>query len=75
MYRQSTDNLVAGLSSRAKLEEDLYLQVDKLVALVSVQTVLDNGDYQPSRAIRNHYSLVIEEHALAVSKLLNQLFG
>lgn len=75
MRRQFTNNLVEELSSRAKLQEDLYLQVDKLVALVSVQTALDNGDYQPNRAIRNHYSLVIEEHALAVRKLLNQLFG
>ncbi len=73
MYRQFTDNLVEGLSSRARLEEDIYLQVDKLVALVSVQTALDNSDYQPNRAIRNHYSLVIEEHALEIRNLLNQL--
>jgi len=71
--RQFTDRLVGELSSRAKVEEELYLQVDKLVALVSVQTALDNSDYQPTRAVRNHYSLVIEEHALSVRALLNEL--
>lgn len=75
MHRQFTDSLVEELSSRARLEEDLYLQVDKLVALVSVQTALDSGDYQPGPAIRNHYSLVVEEHALAIRKLLSQLFS
>lgn len=75
MHHQFTGSLQAELSSRARLEEDLYLQVDKLVALVSVQAALDSGDYQPGPAVRNHYSLVIEEHALAIRRLLEQLFG
>ncbi|MCW8128081.1 hypothetical protein [Microbulbifer halophilus] len=75
MHRQLTDSLFEEPSLRVRLEEDLYLQVDKLVALVAVQTALDNGDYQPNPAIRNHYSLVIEEHALAIRELLRQLFS
>lgn len=58
----------------AKLEDALYLQADKLLALCSVQAAWANGDYTPSPATRNHYSIVLEEQALELRRLLDRAF-
>ncbi|MEX1033480.1 MAG: hypothetical protein WDZ30_08970 [Cellvibrionaceae bacterium] len=61
--------------SDPQLEDALYLQVDKLLALCAVQIALAAGDHTPSPATRNHYSLVMEEQTLELRYLLDRLFA
>lgn len=61
-------------SPHAELEDQIYLQIDKLLALVSVQAALDTSDYDPRPSTRNHYSLVIEEHTIELRQLIDKLF-
>lgn len=57
------------------LEDEIYLQLDKLQALTALQTLMNSAD-DPDvpRKHYQHYSLVIEEHLLKLRGLLNQLF-
>lgn len=59
----------------SKLEDALYLQADKLLALCSVQSAWANADYTPSPSTRNHYSLIMEEQALELRRLLDRAFA
>lgn len=59
----------------SNLEDALYLQADKLLALCSVQAAWASSDYLPSASTRNHYSLVIEEQALVLRRLLERAFS
>ncbi len=61
-------------SPHPELEDQIYLQIDKLLALVSVQAALDTSDYNPRPSTRNHYSLIIEEHAVELRRLIDQVF-
>lgn len=45
---------------QATLEDQLYLQADKLLALCAAQTALDNSDEPLALGIRSHYSLLME---------------
>jgi hypothetical protein len=63
---------LAAVNSR--LEDALYLQADKLLALCAVQSAWAGADCEPSPATRNHYALVMEEQALELRRLLDRLF-
>lgn len=57
------------------LEDEIYLQLDKLQALIALQTLM-NSTEDPAlpRKHYQHYSLIMEEHLLRLRGLLNQLF-
>lgn len=57
------------------LEDALYLQADKLLALCSVQAAWVTADCDPSPATRHHYSIIMEEQALELRRLLDRLFA
>lgn len=57
------------------LEDEIYLRIDKLQALCSAQIILDSSDVAPTRCIRTHYSMVIDEQVTELRNLLNQLFN
>lgn len=56
------------------LEDALYLQADKLLALCTVQSTWTSADCEPSSATRSHYALILEEQARELRRLLDQLF-
>lgn len=57
------------------LEDEIYLQLDKLQALTTLQTLM-NSTEEPAipRKHYQHYSLIMEEHLVKLRALLNQLF-
>lgn len=73
MQRKASDGMDPTLI--ADLEDKLYLQADKLLALCAAQTALDNGDQQLPLGIRSHYSLLMEEQARALRSTLEKLLG
>lgn len=58
----------------ADLEDRIYLQMDKLAALCSMQVIADTNECQVPLGLRTNYSVVLEEHALALRSLLDQVF-
>lgn len=61
-------------SERAELEDQIYLQMDKLLALCGMQSIADANDCQVPLGLRTNYSVVLEEQALNLRKLLNDMF-
>lgn len=56
------------------MEDALYLRADKLLALCAVQAAWATADCNPSPATQHHYSLIMEEQALELRRLLDRLF-
>ncbi len=57
------------------LEDEIYLQLDKLQALTALQTLVNSvEDPVIPKKHNHHYSLVVEEHLLKLRGLLNRLF-
>lgn len=63
-----------GTRISGELEDAIYLQMDKLLALCGMQALADGSDCEVPLGLRSNYSVVLEEHALALRKLLDQLF-
>jgi hypothetical protein len=59
---------------RGRLEDELYLHADKLIALCVAQSALDSNDCLLPLGIRSHYSLLMEEQARALRHMLDTLF-
>lgn len=74
---KKADNAELNLSflNKYALEDEIYLQLDKLQALAALQTLM-NSTEEPDvpRKHYQHYSLIVEEHLLKLRGLLNQLF-
>lgn len=56
-----------------EMEDKVYLQIDKLVALCSMQAIADTNECEVPLGLRTNYSVVLEEHALALRKLLDEV--
>jgi hypothetical protein len=57
------------------LEDEIYLQLDKLQALAGLQTLMNSiEDSAVPRKHFQHYSLIIEEHLQKLRGLVNQMF-
>lgn len=57
------------------LEDEIYLQMDKLQALGALQTLIYSAE--ETNIVRKHhihYSLIMEEHLQKLRTLLDQLF-
>lgn len=57
------------------LEDEIYLQLDKLQALTALQTLMNSmEDPAVPRKHFQHYSLIMEEHLQKLRGLVNQMF-
>ena len=59
---------------RAELEDQIYLQMDKLLALCGMQSIADANDCEVPVGLRTNYSVVLEEQAQNLRELLNEMF-
>lgn len=64
----------AGKKISGDLEDKVYLQMDKLAALCSMQVIADTNECQVPLDLRTNYSAVLEEHAFALRALLDEVF-
>ncbi|HEY8939550.1 MAG TPA: hypothetical protein VIM59_05160 [Cellvibrio sp.] len=74
---KKTDNTEMNLDflKNYVLEDEIYLQLDKLQALTALQTLMNSAEETPySRQHLQCYSLIMEEHLHKLRALLNQLF-
>jgi hypothetical protein len=60
--------------TKAELEDQLYLQMDKLLALCGMQAIADANDCEVPLGLRTNYSVVLEEQAVALRRLLDRMF-
>lgn len=71
---QEPTDYVGARKAAAELEDKVYLQMDKLSALCSMQAIADTNECEVPLGLRTNYSVVLEEHALALRQLLDQVF-
>ncbi len=74
---KKTDNVELNLDflNNYALEDEIYLQLDKLQALTALQTLMNSTeDPMLPRKHYQHYSLIMEEHLVRLRVLVNQLF-
>ncbi|MGQ9427611.1 hypothetical protein ACXYTJ_14920 [Gilvimarinus sp. F26214L] len=69
-YKPTTD-----LKESAALEDEIFLQMDKLLALCVAQTALTEGEQELALGTRSYYALVVEEQARRVRETLARLLG
>jgi hypothetical protein len=68
-------DLRSALDSEGALEDEVYFQMDKLLALCTAQTALDHSDQELPVGVRSHYSLLMEEQARTLRDALEKLLG
>ncbi|GAB1264950.1 hypothetical protein NBRC116493_21500 [Aurantivibrio infirmus] len=68
-------DIVESMQQRGSLEDSIYLQLDKLQALCSAQTVLNASEAVPTSNTRTYYSMVIEEQTTELRKLIDILLA
>lgn len=56
------------------LEDEIYLQLEKLRVLTSMQTMLTSTDALPTREQYYHYGLVLEDQISRLKGLIDELF-
>lgn len=57
------------------LEDEIYLQLDKLQALAALQALMHSAeDSEMHKKHYHHYSLILEEQLQKLRGLLNRLF-
>lgn len=75
---QSVDSqkeAAAKFNETYEFEDALFLAVDKLQALCTAQSQLDNGESPLSANTRAHFSLVIEDQVKEIRRMLVAHFG
>jgi len=68
-------DIVESMQKRGSLEDSIYLQLEKIQALCSAQTILSSSDAVPTPATRTYYSMVIEEQTSELRRLIDILLG
>lgn len=63
------------LAAKGALEDELYVQADKLLALCAAQSALDSCDSPLPFGIRGNYSVLMEEQARILRNTLDRLFA
>lgn len=66
-------DIVESVQQRGSLEDSIYLQLDKMQALCTAQTALSSSDALPTPKTRTYYSIVIEEQASELRRLIDIL--
>ncbi len=56
------------------LEDEIYQQLDKLQALVSLHTLLNTTDTPPTRTQSLYFTMTVEEQLGKLRLLVDQLF-
>lgn len=74
MKEQAKGELNLSFLSNYLLEDEIYLQLDKLQALVSLQTLLNTAETTPTRAQHLYYAMTVEEQLGKLRELVDELF-
>lgn len=74
MKEQARGELNLSFLSNYLLEDEIYLQLDKLQALVSLQTLLNTAETTPTRAQHLYYAMTVEEQVGKLRELVDELF-
>lgn len=74
MREVSKEDIVTNRCFQPEMEDRVYIQMDKLITLCSIQSLLDSGECLPNPTNRNCFSHIVEEHALELRRLLDSLF-
>lgn len=74
MKEQAKGELNLSFLSNYLLEDEIYLQLDKLQALVSLQTLLNTGEISLTRAQHLYYAMTVEEQLGKLRELVDELF-
>lgn len=74
MKEQAKGNLNLGFLNNYQIEDDIYLQLDKLQALVSLQTLLNTAESAPTRAQQLYYAMTLEEQLEKLRGMVDELF-
>ncbi|MCW8193371.1 hypothetical protein F6455_01060 [Proteobacteria bacterium 005FR1] len=62
------------LRHSSDLEDEVYLQMDKVLALCGMLSIADSNECDIPLGLRSNYSVVLEEQALALRRLLDRMF-
>lgn len=68
-------DIVESMQKRGSLEDSIYLQLEKIQALCSAQTILNSSDAIPTPTTRTYYSMVIEEQTSELRRLIDILLA
>lgn len=68
-------DIVESMQKRGSLEDSIYLQLEKIQALCSAQTILNSSDAIPTPTTRAYYSMVIEEQTSELRRLIDILLA
>ena len=74
MREQAKGELNLNFLNTYLLEDEIYLQLDKLQALSALQTLLNTTETPPTRTQYLHYSMTLEEQVNKLRALVDQLF-
>ena len=74
MKEQAKGELNLGFLNNYLLEDEVYLQLDKLQALFALQTLLNTTETPPTRAQYLYYSMTLEEQVTKLRGLVDHLF-
>jgi hypothetical protein len=75
MKKADTTELKLDFLQNCALEDEIYLQIDKLQALSALQTLVNTAeDITIPKKHSLHYSLILEEQLLKLRNQLDQLF-
>jgi hypothetical protein len=68
-------DIVESLRANEPLEDDVFLQLEKIEALCNVRKAADAGEASmPSRTM-TYFSMILEQEVKALRKLLDQIFS
>lgn len=72
---KKADELNLDFLNNYMLEDEIYLQLDKLESMVALQTLMSSvEDPAVPRKHFQHYALIMEEHLHKLRDLVNQMF-
>lgn len=74
MSKRASTELNLNFLNNYTLEDEVYLRIDKLQAMCAAQVMLNTSDTPMASHIRIYHSMVIEEQAIELRKLIDQLF-
>ncbi len=74
MKGQAKGDLNLDFLNNYQIEDDIYLQLDKLQALISLQTLLNTAESAPTRAQHLYYAMTLEEQMEKLRGMVDELF-
>lgn len=68
-------DIVESLRANEPLEDDIFLQMEKIDALCSIRAAVDAGETAMSSRKMTYFSMIMEQEVKALRKLLDQVFS